>query len=50
MSYPELERLIEGLNKNAEREAKEIENASSNTRHGDSNDLVDFIKTHGGGF
>lgn len=51
MSYPELEKLIEGLNKNAEREAKElesIEKGGSSTSNGNANDLFDFVS--GGGF
>lgn len=48
MSYLELENLIEGLNKNAEREKAELEDG--NTKTGDANDFLDFINQNGGGF
>lgn len=46
MSYPELEELMEGMEKNSEREREEMEKGS--TRKGNANDLLEFIGSSGG--
>lgn len=50
LSYPELEELMEGMQKNAAAEKEMIENGGEPVEHGDMQDLLDLAMRGQGDF